>query len=303
MTKKLECSNENSGESMVCLRDLSGLWRRSLIAWPDGRSDSTTEVFWLQGPRHYADLRVPAGRPRFSGIKSLRDLDWTMLRFMARQEGFFGRFDIVDSVGYWHRAFDYQPDSGVADRGRLAFENGILIERGVDLPYVEHWARPLACDSAMALSLATDAGTLGCLVMAGDAFIYARDRATPLPRGATLNQMIDGAASLKTAQELFDCEISFGRRHGDDWRIECSSHRYREGRALSPALDCVNQLLVIDDVTPEGTPIKRGWRITAYESSRNVPLSFWFGSNGAENAPGPSGWAHHMDTAAFGETR
>jgi hypothetical protein len=42
---------------------LTGLWRRSLIIWPDGRRDETTDVAWLQGERASIDLRQPAGLP------------------------------------------------------------------------------------------------------------------------------------------------------------------------------------------------------------------------------------------------
>ena len=48
---------------------LAGLWRRSLIMWPDGRRDTTTWVNWLQGGKSYIDLRQPRGRPDFSGVR------------------------------------------------------------------------------------------------------------------------------------------------------------------------------------------------------------------------------------------
>ena len=272
---------------MIGLRDVCGLWRRALIAWPDGRTDAETDVFWLQGPRRYADLRVPAGRPACAGVTCLRDLDRTMLRFMARQEGFFGHLDIAASVGQWHRAFDYQPDTGMADRGALAFEDGILIERGVELPYVEYWSRQSGTEGVLALLLAAEPEAVpGCLVVAGDAIIYARGRAILLPRGTNLVELVDGTASLQAAQDIFDCEISFGRRHGDAWRIERSSHCFREGAMLSPELDSAGGAFVIDDVTPGGGRLRRAWRIAEVESSIAAPLSHWFASRAEHHPPG-----------------
>lgn len=270
---------------MISLCDLGGLWRRTLLAWPDGRTDTTSEVFWLQGPRRYADLRIPAGRPA-ADVACLRDLDWTMLRFMARQEGFFGELTVSDSVGYWDRVFDYRPDTGTADCGALVMDGNILIERGIEQHYTELWSRSCAGDDAMTLVLQGEAGALGCLVVAGDAFIYARGRATALPRGATLNELINGAASLQAAQDLFDCEISFGRRRAGGWHIERSSHSFREGATLAPALDSVAGLLTVGDVAPDGTPIKRTWRVIADEGVS--PLSRCFGSDGADVMPLPS---------------
>lgn len=262
---------------MIHLRDLGGLWRRALIVWPDGRTDCDTEVVWLQGPSLYADLRVPAARPADANAACLRDLDRTMLRFMATQEGFFGRFSVADSIGQWQRTFDYQPDTGLADRGALAFENGGLVERGIDLPYVEYWSR-IDSGEGMALALATESGTPGCLVGAGDSFIYARARVAALPPlGGTLAQLVDDAASLQAAQDLFDCEISFGRLRGSDWRIERSSHGFRESASLAPVFDERAGTLTIADLTPEGAPGRRTWRVTAQEG---VP-SRWFVSDGA----------------------
>jgi len=270
---------------MIRLQDVSGQWRRTSIAWPDGRSDTATEVFWLQGVRRYADLRIPAGRPACAGAVCLRNLDRAMLRFMTRQEGFFGHLDIDASVGRWHRAFDYQPDTGMADHGALAFEDGVLVERGIDLPYIERWSRKAGPESVMAFGLATEAGTPGCLVLAGDAFIYARGRTTALPPCVTLNQLLDRAGSLQAAQDLFDCEISFGRCQGGDWRIARSSHCFREGAALSPRLDSAAGVLVIDDVTAEGAPIEQSWRIVEHESTSYAPLSHWFGPGAAHDTP------------------
>ncbi|HSD92093.1 MAG TPA: hypothetical protein VLB11_03610, partial [Methyloceanibacter sp.] len=222
---------------MVCLSELHGLWRRTLIAWPDGREDMATEVYWLQGPRHFADLRIPPGRPELGTGACLRDLDWPMLRFMARQEGFIGHLEMSDGIAQWHRAFDYQPETGVSDKGRLSFEGDTLIEQGVETPYVEHWRRePDTAQDVMAAWLAADS-RVGCLIAAGDAFIYARGRAKPLPRDTDLSCLLDTAGSLEAAQELFDCEISFGRRSGEEWRIERSSLPFREGRLLKPELD------------------------------------------------------------------
>jgi hypothetical protein len=272
---------------MVHLHDLGGLWRRRLIAWPDGRSDSETQVYWLQGPSLYADLRIPARRPANRRITCMRDLDRTMLRFMARQEGFFGRFDVDESIGQWQRAFDYQPDTGIADKGALTFEDGVLIERGVDGSYVEHWSRTESGE-AIALALATETGTLGCLVAVGDSFIYARGRTAPLPCGGPLSQLVEDAPSLEAAQDLFDCEISFGRRHGGGLRIERSSHCFREGASLSPALEEPTSRLGVDDLTAEGVPFKRVWRITGQELSSGAPLSRWFGCGKRETSMEPA---------------
>lgn len=286
--------------SAVRLNDLAGLWRRTVIAWPDGRSDTTTDAFWLQGPKYFADLRIPRGRPDLPAGSCLRDLDWDMLRFMARQEGFFGDLEVAQSTGHWHRAFDYQPDTGVADRGTLKFEGDVLVERGVESPYVEHWQRESrAGENAMALRLVSgDPLSFGCLIAAGDAFIYARSRAMHLPRNTTLHQLVSDAGSIEAAQNFFDCEISFGRRRGARWEIERSSLPYREGQTLAPALDAAS--LVIGDVAPTGAASKRAWRIAACESSAADPFFHWFGLESRSDAAGAVGLAARLPMAKLG---
>lgn len=271
-----------------------------MIAWPDGRSDTTTDVYWFQGLTHFADMRIPRGRPDLPTASCLRDLDWEMLRFMAQQEGFFGHLEVAGSTGHWYRAFDYQPDTGVADRGRLKFEGEVLVERGVEVPYVEHWRRESrAGEDTMALSLISgDALSFGCLIAAGDAFIYARSRATHLPSNTTLHQLVSDAGSIEAAQNIFDCEISCGRRRGATWEIERSSLPYREGRFLAPAVGAAS--LVIDDVTPTGAALKRAWRIVACESSTADPFLHWFGPERPSDAVRVAGLATCLPAAKLG---
>ena len=76
--------------SVPTLETLTGLWTRSLIAWPDGRRDTSTQVRWLQGPGFYADLRQPDVAPDFSGVRCLADVTDTQLSWIATQEAFAG---------------------------------------------------------------------------------------------------------------------------------------------------------------------------------------------------------------------
>lgn len=252
-------------KSVVSLSDVHGLWRRTLIAWPDGTPDTTTEVYWLQGPSLYADLRVPAGRPLCKAA-CLRELDWPMLGFLARQEGFFGTLEVRSSIGHWRRNFDYQPDTGRQDRGHLAFDGRALIERGVEAPYTEHWSREPTGADAAALLLADDAAArIGCLIAIGHAFMFARGRGKALPPGADLAECLESTRSLTAAQDLFDCEISFGRVTDGDWRIQRSSLPFREGHTLKPGADRKRGMLSLDDVTPEGSFVRRAWRIARAE--------------------------------------
>ncbi|MEZ5875648.1 MAG: hypothetical protein R3D30_12795 [Hyphomicrobiales bacterium] len=251
---------------MVSLSDIQGLWRRRLLAWQDREPDTTTEVFWLQGPETFADLRIPMGRPPCSA-SCLRELDWPTLRFLARQEGFFGTLKVGASVGHWHRVFDYQPDTGRQDRGYLTFEGEVLIELGAEAPYAEHWIRQRHTDDVAALTLAEAPDRIGCLIVSGDVFMYARSRGAPLPPGADLTECLETAGSLREAQALFDCEIAFGRVQDHQWRIERSTLPFREGHSLRPNIDGETSRLRLDDLTPSGEFVRRAWQIMSSQGA------------------------------------
>jgi hypothetical protein len=207
-----------------------------------------------------------------------------MLSFLARQEGFFGTLEVSSSIGHWRRAFDYQPPTGREDRGRLTFEDDVLIERGVEAPYIEHWVRERPTEEVMALSLTTDAQPrTGCLVLAGDAFMYAISRSVKLPHGADLAACLKAAASLEEAQDLFDCEISFGRVRDRQWRIERSNLPFREGHRLRPDVETGTGSLMVDDIAADGSCMRRAWQIVSYEGTSAKPLRQWLMSEDAES--------------------
>lgn len=120
---------------------LAGTWRRTLLVDADGVEDVSTEVTWLQGARSYLDLRRPAGRPSFDGVRGLRDLDLDQVRWLAGQEAFAGvLIDRGDHVE-WTRHIDLHPPGPYPDAGALRERDGLLVERGWHADYVEHWRR------------------------------------------------------------------------------------------------------------------------------------------------------------------
>src|SRR3569832_503628 len=94
-----------------------GVWRRSLLESPILR-DTHSHVFWLQTPRWHADLRLPAGRPDFSGIDSLAECSAAQLAWLARQQGVCGVAQLDGERCTWHRQMDFQPAYGSRGGGR-----------------------------------------------------------------------------------------------------------------------------------------------------------------------------------------
>jgi hypothetical protein len=209
-------STDGVGRSVAgrsaALAELPGAWRRSLLAWPDGRRDTTTWVLWVQGPRLYVDLRQPAGGA-------------------GPQEGFAGELAVADGVFEWHRRLDLGPPGPYGDRGLLTVPGDgsaeTLVEDGRDVSYVEHWQRvPGSTAGSAALQLTGSSGREGVLVRAGSYLAYAHG--VPGDPGRPGD------------------EIAIARPGGRGWVIERSSLAHRVGEPIV-ALLAGDRLRVGDD--------------------------------------------------------
>jgi hypothetical protein len=266
---------------MTRLDQLQGTWRRSLIEWPNGDRDVTTRVTWLQGPSFYADLRQPSGTIGFNGVRALRDLDAAQVEALAGQEGFAGILVQHEDCFEWTRQIDFQPKPIYSDRGTLVDHGGVMIERGCDIDYVEHWHRVGGGHTSAAALRLSDrrSGCLALIVCAGGRFMFARSRGAALDESRHLLEYVREARSLTEAQDLVDCELSLGTI-GARWLIEHSSLPFRVGAGLSLRLK--GESFVTADVTPAGRPIERAWSILSREGNIDEIL-------GAANAVHASG--------------
>ena len=250
-----------STDHVPTVESLEGLWTRSLIVWPDGSRDTTTQVRWLQGPGLYCDLRQPEGAPSFEGVHRLADVTPVHLEWMARQEAFAGELTFDGECFEWAREIDLQPRAALPDRGHLRFEDDVLVELGEHVAYVEHWHRRASsawCSAAARLT--DDDGRRVYLVRVDDFFMYARGREQELPAGTTLLECIRTAPSREAALQLFDFEVAFGRIGPLGWTIERSSLPFREGLRFEPrALGC--SALAVPDSDPHRGTRERRWRI------------------------------------------
>jgi len=222
---------------------LKGLWRREAMIFSDGRSDRTTAVHWGQTGSLYVDLRIPAGRPEARGRRSLDAFEDSELLKLAAQKGFAGHILMEGDRCTWIRYIDYQPGTGRPDSGVLRLEGDTLYEEGdatsiVASSYQEIYHRAARTDRrCVALRANSSPGASnhrdGVLVVVDDRFLYARDRAEPLPPAESLAALA-GTAEGNRRQLLayLDCEISLGTIDGaGSWRIDSSTMPFREGRS------------------------------------------------------------------------
>ena len=214
-----------------------GVWQRSLLQ-TDSLTDSSSSVFWLQTACWHADIRMPAGRPDFSGVQRLNQCSSAQLHWLAQQQGFAGitlvDTSVVPAICRWQRLVDFQPPSLVPDAGSMEFEAGTLVERGVHADYLEYWH--LLPDSSEGFSVFRKPERQGQLNAAPHYQMHAgryvmEVRSHPACGPFDLSPETDLAS-------LLDFEISFGVRSSSGWRITHSTLPWLEGciRTLPDAL-------------------------------------------------------------------
>jgi hypothetical protein len=73
--------------------------------------------------------------------------------------------------------------------------------------------------------------------LAGDYFLFAASRPTPLNPGTHLRETFSQLDSSINPVSLLACELSFGRHHAGHtpWKIECSTLPANAGQCLLPA--------------------------------------------------------------------
>jgi hypothetical protein len=249
---------------------LAGTWRRTLFVDGTGAEDVSTDVTWLQGARHYVDLRRPPGRPPFDAVRRLRDLSRDQVRWLATQEAFAG--ELTDSGDHveWARRIDLRPPARHPDAGTLTEADGFLVERGWYANYVEHWLRvPAAAEPTWSLSLVEiGTGVRASVLRVGASFGWARGRRRELTDPRPLLEVVDGAGSLTEAQDAVDVEVSLGTVRNGGWTVAASTLPYREHTALSlslPADPAAGATVTTREPTAAGQTVSRDWTVTDVE--------------------------------------
>ncbi len=200
-----------------------GVWQRTLLRTADGLEDRASRVFWLQTASLHADLRIPDVAPM-------------TLAQRTGQKGFAGITEVRGDHCQWHRVVDFHPDSG-ADIGLMEFISPDEIhESAPDGSYLEIWKRlpeSVGSNQAVWLVASGDSTRQGCLLRAGDCFMFVADRPARAQRGQSLNAQL-GGLNADQAEILLGCEFSFGRIAGGSvpWEITRSTVPGRTGRCL-----------------------------------------------------------------------
>jgi hypothetical protein len=211
----------------------TGVWTREWIERKGVRTD-LFDVHFLQTPSLFGDLRIPRDRPSLAHAHSFADLTDAELLLLAKQRAFAGTTTVDGALATWHHEIDFQPSDSSADIGRLErLDDGHMLEHATDSSYIESW-RSLDNGAGRFLALRVErAGRLDrLLLIAGEHFIYVRNRRADLPPAESLDSLISTThASRERIVSYLDCEFSTGlvRDGTTRWVIQQSTLPWREG--------------------------------------------------------------------------
>lgn len=215
---------------------LPGVWSRDFIR-RRGVLGENLRVRYLQALGPFGDVRIPSDRASNAKVGAFDDLTDAQLRVLARQKGFTGHTTFDGRVVTWHHEIDFQPDSS-RDASNVSLVDDLhFLETGLDSSFVEQYTRlPLGDGRRFAMRVERNGRLDRVLIVVGDWFYFARNRATALPAAASFDALI--AAKAPTRAQLIawlDCELSAGRVSGGvvPWEIQTSTLPWREGRHLA----------------------------------------------------------------------
>ena len=253
-----------------------GVWRRTLLETPEA-SDTGTTVFWLQTSRWHADIRIPVGRPDFSGIRSLAECSPSHIDWLARQQGFAGITVVSPAadgaeICQWHRLVDFQPPPATPDAGTMRFNGDQLTETGIHAHYLEEWRRlPDSNDGHAVLQMLDGQGRpsspLRLLLVAGSHVMHVRDRSAAWPADMAPGTSL--ATLVATGKvDLLDCEISFGQRNPDGWTVARSTLPWLENTPIAMRVRQLGDALVEVDFGGE----VQFWKMLEWRPAPGLPF-------------------------------
>jgi hypothetical protein len=235
-----------------------GSWMREWIQEKGKSPDSSVVVRYVQTPFFYGDVRIPSKRAVSSSANAITDLTDVELRSLLQQKGFTGSMSVKGGVATWTHDMDYQPPSSADDLGKVEqLHPNLIREHALDESYVESWWRLSSGDGRfLGVKITKHDGKSErvdrVLSLAGDHFVFARNRPKALPPAPSLEELVEKShATRSEIIQILDCELSFGMVRGGrvPWEITLSTMPWKQGKRLEFAGQ-----LVFDNTTGKVKP-------------------------------------------------
>jgi hypothetical protein len=223
-----------------------GIWKREWIRYA-GEPFEDRIVRDVQTPSVFGSVRIPLDRPHVSSFAHATDDE---LRALCMQKGFAGIATFDGDIATWHHAISFQPPE--LDTARIVQHgSNSVLEEGLDGEFSELWWNLAPNETRfLGIEVTRDQHVNELLAVAGEHFVYARDRPRDLPAGESLAVLARTRAQMI---EVLDCELSYGHVRGGrvPWEVRFSTLPWREGQSIDFARLQTEGTVLVNTFTDE----------------------------------------------------
>ena len=265
---------------------MMGLYRRRIIAFADGTSDTATQVFWLQSRNFSIDLRLPRDDGLVARAVPWAEYSAAELNVLGNYEGWAARSSWDGEQLVWHDPVALQLHDRWPEPAPLRRVGNCMIEFAPSGAYVEDWRlQPSKPGPLVGLRLLeqreVDSGRLlhrgGGLIVSGDHAGLVLGRPEPVAGAGPLVQQILAASGDGEA---------LGRLMGFETSMACGSvlegfavtHSTCPARIGQPVFP-LDGFSIRDDgvveqvLAQDGVPCKRTFAVDTIERENAWPQS------------------------------
>jgi len=282
---------------------MMGLWRRHIISFADGSSDTDTQVFWLQSRNFSIDLRLPRPADIVPGGVPLTFRSPGQWRVIANYEGWVAHSRWDGAQLSWSDPTAYQFDDRWPEPAPLQRIGNCMLEVAPSGAYAEDWRLQASADGPLVglrlieevdLRTGRQRHVGGGLIVSGDFAGLVLGRADPRKEPGSLEQAVLAAQSQPEALARllgFEASIACGALDRG-FEVTHSTVPGRPGTMLFPLDGFAFQAdgTVIQEIRQGDAVCLRRFTVDTIEPSVSWPLS-------TPQAPSGAAWmARHAGT-------
>lgn len=265
---------------------LMGLYRRHIIAFADGTSDTETQVFWLQSRNFSIDLRMPRQADQVPQAKLLAAYTHQELAVLAQYEGWVAQSVWDGEQLVWRDPIAFQLHDRWPEPAPLRRVGNCMVEFAPSGAYVEDWRlQPSAPGPLVGLRLIDEREVeSGCVLHRGGGLIVSGDHAglvlgraeVPAISAPLHPHVLAAAGNAEVLGLLMNFETSIA--HGSMREGFMVTHSTCPGRIGQTVFDLDNFSLEADGtvtqvVSRDGLVTRRHFTVDTLEPTCSWPLA------------------------------
>ncbi len=179
----------------------------------------------------FADIRIPASRPKLDGAAALDAFEAPALLTLMQAEGFAGTATVDKGVCTWQRRINWHGVPERVDARRMSFEAaGTLREDGIHADYTEMWQQ--IPERPVKAHFVRWAGLEGVVVFSRARFLVGVGLPGAPASGPLIAVLEMGRMPKRLLTEHFRSVYAFGEWDGERGRAVLATNPFLEGQEI-----------------------------------------------------------------------